>query len=38
MPVFLEAQGDFIVAPQGPLTLQDARVVTHQLAVRVPVR
>jgi hypothetical protein len=33
-----QARGDFIVAPQAPLTLQEARVVTHQLAVRVPVR
>jgi hypothetical protein len=30
--------GDFLVAPSGALTLQDADVVTHQLAVRVPVR
>ena len=29
---------DFILAPGGPLTLQAASVVTHQLAVRVPVR
>jgi hypothetical protein len=29
---------DFIVAPSGPLTLQDARVTTHQVTVRVPVR
>jgi len=26
------------VAPRGALTLQDARVTTHQLSVRVPVR
>ncbi|MEJ2202644.1 MAG: hypothetical protein P8170_00905, partial [Gemmatimonadota bacterium] len=29
---------DFIVAPQAPLTLQDARVVTHQVSVRIPIR
>lgn len=29
---------DFIVAPSGPLTLQDARVLTHQIAISVPVR
>jgi hypothetical protein len=29
---------DFLVAPSGPLTLQDARVVTHQLAVVIPIR
>jgi hypothetical protein len=29
---------DFILAPRGPLTLQDASVVTHQLSVRLPVR
>lgn len=29
---------DFILAPRGPLTLQDASVVTHQLSVRIPVR
>jgi hypothetical protein len=29
---------DFIVAPQAPLTLQEATVVTHQVAVRVPIR
>jgi hypothetical protein len=34
----LQTGADFIVAPQGPLTLQDASVVTHQLAVRIPVR
>jgi hypothetical protein len=33
-----DALADFIVAPQGPLTLQDARVATHQLSVRIPVR
>jgi hypothetical protein len=29
---------DFLLAPTGPLTLQDARVTTHQLSVVVPVR
>jgi hypothetical protein len=29
---------DFIVAPQGPLTLQDATVSTHQLSARIPIR
>jgi hypothetical protein len=29
--------GDFIVAPSGPLTLQDVRVLTHQVAVRLPI-
>ena len=29
---------DFIIAPQGPLTLQDALVHTHQLSVKIPVR
>jgi hypothetical protein len=29
---------DFLVAPDGPLTLEDARVVTHQVAVTIPVR
>jgi hypothetical protein len=32
------ASADLIVAPSGPLTLQDVSVVTHQLAVRVAVR
>lgn len=32
------AAGDFIIAPQGPLTLQDATVLTHQLSVRIPIR
>lgn len=30
--------GDFILAPGAPLTLVDARVVTHQIAVVIPVR
>lgn len=29
---------DFIIAPSGPLTLQDALVITHQLTVSVPIR
>ena len=29
---------DFILAPGAPLTLQAARVVTHQIAVVIPVR
>lgn len=29
---------DFIVAPSGPLTLQDAHVLTHQIAVSLPLR
>jgi hypothetical protein len=27
---------DFLLAPQGPLTLQDAKVTTHQLSVVIP--
>jgi hypothetical protein len=33
-----DAASDFIVAPSGPLTLQDARVLTHQFAVVIPIR
>ena len=33
-----EALADFIVAPEGPLTLQDATVTTHQISVRIPIR
>ena len=29
---------DFIVAPSGPLTLQDAFVLTHQVSISVPIR
>ena len=29
---------DFIVAPQGALTLQEAAIVTHQLSIRIPIR
>ena len=29
---------DFIVAPQGPLTLQDVHVLTHQVTIRLPIR
>ncbi len=34
----LDAASDFIIAPQGPLTLQDATVVTHQFSVVIPIR
>lgn len=34
----LAAGGDFILAPDGPLTLFGVRVVTHQIAVTIPVR
>lgn len=34
----LLASSDFLVAPDGPLTLQDARVVTHQISITLPVR
>ena len=30
--------GDFVTAPEGPLTLRDATVVTHQVWVRIPIR
>lgn len=30
--------GNFILAPSGPLTLQDAKVTTHQLSVVIPMR
>ncbi|MFQ5866048.1 MAG: hypothetical protein ACE5IW_12545 [bacterium] len=29
---------DFIVAPSGPLTLQEAVVLTHQISVAIPIR
>ena len=32
------AESDFLVAPRGPLTLQEAHVVTHQLSIRLPIR
>ena len=32
------ASADIILAPSGPLTLQDARVTTHQLSLVVPMR
>ena len=39
VPVAADAAGgDFIVAPSGPLTLQDARVLTHQITVSIPIR
>jgi len=34
----LASSVDFIMAPSGPLTLQDARVTTHQLSVVIPLR
>ncbi|MDH3270756.1 MAG: hypothetical protein OEN56_05455 [Gemmatimonadota bacterium] len=34
----LSSGADFILAPDGPLTLEDARVTTHQISVRLPVR
>ena len=34
----LSAAADFIVAPEAPLTLQDASVLTHQLTLRIPIR
>jgi hypothetical protein len=34
---FAEAN-DIVVAPSGPLTLQDVTVVTHQIAVSLPIR
>ena len=34
----LASSVDFIMAPSGPLTLQDARVTTHQLSVILPIR
>jgi hypothetical protein len=35
---FASAEADFILAPDGPLTLRDARVLTHQISVTLPVR
>lgn len=32
------APNDILLAPQGPLTLQDATVMTHQLSIAVPIR
>ncbi|MCG6955879.1 MAG: hypothetical protein LJF04_07800, partial [Gemmatimonadetes bacterium] len=32
------SSGDFLVAPEGPLTLQNATVWTQQLSVRIPIR
>jgi hypothetical protein len=34
----LSGTADFIIAPEAPLTLQDARVMTHQFSVRIPIR
>ncbi len=33
-----QLSADFIVAPSGPLTLQDALVITHRVTVSVPIR
>jgi len=30
--------GDFIVAPSDDLTLQEARVMTHQISISLPIR
>jgi hypothetical protein len=32
------SSGDFVVAPGGPLTLQDATVITNQVSVVVPIK
>ncbi len=29
---------DFVLAPSGPLSLEDARVITHQISVTIPLR
>ena len=34
----LLALSDYIIAPSGPLTLQDAHIFTHQLSVSLPIR
>jgi hypothetical protein len=34
----LTTMADFIIAPSGPLTLQDAHIFTHQLSVSLPIR
>ncbi|HWP38720.1 MAG TPA: hypothetical protein VNL18_14335 [Gemmatimonadales bacterium] len=34
----MAAAADIIVAPSGPLTLQDVSVVTHQIAVTLPIK
>ncbi len=35
---FFTKSADFLIAPSGPLTLQDARVMTHQISIVVPIR
>ena len=35
---FVSADADFLPAPEGPLTLQDAWVMTHQISVSMPIR
>lgn len=32
------AKADFLVAPQGPLTLQEAEVTTHRIGIAIPIR
>jgi hypothetical protein len=34
----MDVGGDFILAPEAALTLQDANVLTHQLVIRIPIR
>lgn len=34
----LDSSTNFLLAPSGPLTLQDARVTTHQISLVIPVR
>jgi hypothetical protein len=34
---FSRTMSDYLVAPSGPLTLQDADVVTHQISVSLPI-
>jgi len=37
VPLF-DSANDFLLAPTGPLTLQDARVTTHQISLTIPIR
>ena len=30
--------GDIVLAPEGPLTLQEATVLTHRIAISLPIR
>ena len=34
----LAADADFLPAPEGPLALRDAWVMTHQISVSMPIR